>query len=149
MSTVSGTLTSSQGALVVETTAYDQLTITVSSGTFTLEYPMGTVLASGVTTTSSYQLGPGQFKLQVTAGSVAYSLERVSDGPTVQQTKVMTDAEFAILVAGSGLTLGTIYRVGTPEVWYRATGAGTYVPASWGDSIDVSVPGATGNTVEI
>lgn len=151
MSTVSGTLTSSQGALVVETTAYDQLTITVSSGTFTLEYPMGTVLASGVTTTSSYQLGPGQFKLQVTAGSVAYSLERVSDGTTVQQVRVMTDDEFTILADGSGLTLGTVYRVGDPEVWYRGTGTATYAPVggSGGDLIDVFVPGATDYTLVV
>ena len=146
---LSGTLTANQGALVIESTEYDQLTVTVVSGTFTLEYPMGTVLASNATSTTSYQLGAGQFKLQVSAGSVAYSVERVTDGTTTQQTKVMTDAEFAILVAGSGLTLGTIYRVGTPEVWYRATGVDTYAPASWGDSIDVSVPGATGNTVEV
>lgn len=61
----------------------------------------------------------------------------------------LTDAEFAALVAADGLQLGIIYRVGTPEVWYRATGVDTYTLASWGDSIEVSVPGATNNLIEV
>lgn len=62
----------------------------------------------------------------------------------------LTNAEFAALVAADGLQLGIIYRVGTPEVWYRATGVDTYTPVSAGaDYVDVSVPGADDYTIEV
>lgn len=61
----------------------------------------------------------------------------------------MAETTFSALVAAAGLVNGVVYRVGTPEVWYRATGVNSYALASWGDSIDVSVPAATGNLLEV
>ena len=78
----------------------------------------------------------------------AYSIDGSLDDISIT-SKVVTAEAFAAFVAASALITGAIYRVGTPEVWYRATGADSYALASWGDSIDVSVPGATGNILEV
>lgn len=123
---ITGTITAAQGTQTISSSAYDQLTVTVSSGTYSVEYPIGTVIANGVTTTASYQLGGGGCRITVNTGSVGYSLEQIDDNLETQLYKVLTDAEFAILVAGSGLTTGVIYKVGTPEVWYQATSASGY-----------------------
>ena len=38
----------------------------------------------------------------------------------------MSEDEFQVLVGSQKLEFDIIYRVGTPEVWYRATGTSTY-----------------------
>jgi len=72
------TLTNTQGALVAGCSPNDQLAVTVSSGTFSLEYPIGTIIANGVSASTTYTLGPGQFRL-TTTGSVTYALSAIAD----------------------------------------------------------------------
>lgn len=72
------TLTNTQGALIAGCTPNDTVSIVVNSGAYSLEYPLGTVLASAVTTSANYQLGAGQFRL-TTTGSVTYTLNQFND----------------------------------------------------------------------
>ena len=69
----------------------------------------------------------------------AYSIDGSLDDISIT-SKVVTAEAFAAFVAASALITGAIYRVGTPEVWYRATGATTY-EALGADPGDISTPG--------
>jgi hypothetical protein len=70
--------------------------------------------------------------------------------PTVEAgltAVVATAASFAAAVAASSLVVGAIYRVGTPEVWYRAVTPSTYLSLDAGSGIPVMWGPFTGDTV--
>ena len=88
MANQSGTLTSSNGFLTITGSPNDTLTITPTAGTFTLEYPLGTILASGVSATTTYAMtAGGQARLMCITGSVAYSLTDNPDGYALTQAQ--------------------------------------------------------------
>lgn len=60
----------------------------------------------------------------------------VNRGDFVESLIVATRADFDALVSASGLDIGKVYRVGTPEVWYRATSAVTFVDTTVGASLE-------------
>lgn len=95
-------LTNSQGALVAGCTPNDTIAISVTSGAYSLEYPLGTVLASGSTVSASYNLGAGQFRL-TTTGNVTYT---VTANPDTGNSLVSYDASSGQLYAGSSLVSG-------------------------------------------
>lgn len=147
---VTGTITAGQGTQTLSSSAYDQLTVTVSAGTYSVEYPVGTPIATGATATATYQVGGGQCRVTVNSGSVSYSLDQIDDNSETQLAKTMTASEFPILAAAGGLTKGVIYKVGTPEVWYRATSSSEYTYASQGgDLVTVQVAGSGVATIGV
>lgn len=136
---VTGTITSAQGTQTLSSSAYDQLTITVASGTYSVEYPVGTAIATGATTTASYQLGGGQCRITVNAGSVAYSLDQVADNYDLQKVKVLTSSEASILAAAGGLTPYATYVASDTGVAGFASDASTLNPGINADG-DIESP---------
>lgn len=80
MANQSGTLTSAQGYKTLDCSPGDSLAVTVISGSFTLEYPIGTVVASGSSTSGVYALGAGQCRIACRAGSLTFVLTDIADG---------------------------------------------------------------------
>ena len=100
MANQSGSLTSSSGIATITASPNDTLTVTPTSGSFTLEYPLGTVLASGISATTTYSLtAGGQARLMCITGSVAYSLTDNPDAYVLTQAQAATTQS---LVAGVG-----------------------------------------------
>ena len=90
MANLSGSLTSANGIATITASPNDTLTVTPTSGSFTLEYPLGTVLASGISITTTYALtAGGQARLMCITGSVAYLLTDNPDGYTLTQAQVV------------------------------------------------------------
>ena len=125
MANQSGTLTSSNGFLTITGSPNDTLTITPTAGSFTLEYPIGTTLATAFSATGSYTLtAGGQARLQCITGSVAYLLTDNPDGYALSQAQVATTQT---LVAGAGTQSATTrpWQTSAPQL---LGGVGTSVP---------------------
>ena len=123
MPNASGFITSNQGTRTLDCTANDTITIAPTAGSFSLEYPIGTVLASGVSATATYTLGPGQCRLTCITGSIAYAL---TDNP---------DSSIAISISALSATSGTPGQIvklmdgndaGVALVWSIPSGASAY-----------------------
>ena len=94
----SGTLTSSQGYLTIDTSPNDSLAITVNSGTYSVEYPVGTAIASGASASAAYSVGAGQARI-ISNGSLSYALTDGNDGTPLSATEV---ASTRALVSDAG-----------------------------------------------
>jgi hypothetical protein len=90
MANSNGALTSSQGTKTLDCSANDTIVITPTAGSFTLEYPIGAVLASGVSATATYNLGPGQCRLTCISGSIAYALTDNVDSAALSQSQLLS-----------------------------------------------------------
>lgn len=113
------TLTSAQGTLNAQATPNDTISITVNSGAYSLEYPPGTLLANASTTSATYTVGAGTYRLQTT-GSVTYT---VTANPDSGNAAVSYDTSSGVLYANGspvsgagpdgGITLGntTFYPI--------------------------------------
>ena len=148
---VTGTITAGQGTQTLGSSPYDQLTVTVSNGTYSVEYPIGTAIATGATATASYQLGGGQCRITVNSGSVDYSLDQIDDNLEPQKYKVMTAAELVILAAAGGLTPYATYLASDASPPYQlwARDAFTLVSPLGCDLIDYQFGAFTGTTLEV
>ena len=87
MANQSGTLTSSQGSAFIGTTANDTITFT-PTGTYTVEYPLGTVAISASTSTQSLSVSGGQVRVTCATGSVSWSVADGNDGTPLSQTEL-------------------------------------------------------------
>ena len=74
MPSKSGILTSYLGYLTLDATPNDTLSITPTAATYSIEYPVGTLLVSNSTASTTYTLGAGQCRLICNSGYLAYSL---------------------------------------------------------------------------
>ena len=132
----SGTLTSAQGYRTLDTTANDTLTVTVNSGTFSVENPIGTIVASGASASGVYTLLAGQAKIVCQAGSLSYTLADGLDNvgfavvtptlsPTADNTALLA-ATIATMVPGDTLRLpsGTYRGDITTTKGIKIAGAG-------------------------
>lgn len=92
MPSYTGTVTSSQGTRTLDVTPNDVITFTPTSGTYTVEYPIGTVAISGASTAQSITSTTSATQMRVTCltGSVAYSN---ADG--LDNTSVLTPSAAA------------------------------------------------------
>ena len=100
MANQNGSLTSGGGSATITASPNDTLTVTPTSGSFTLEYPLGTVLASGISATTTYPLtAGGQARLMCITGSVAYLLTDNPDAYALTQAQVVATQA---LVSGVG-----------------------------------------------
>lgn len=72
---ITGTVTSAQGVLTLGSTPNDSITFTPASGTYTVEYPIGTVAIAASTSAQTLSLANGgQMRILCVSGSVAYSM---------------------------------------------------------------------------
>jgi hypothetical protein len=102
MANQSGTITSTEGWRSIHSTPNDSITFTVVSGTFSVEYPVGTLAISGATSTQTLTLTNGdQMRVAVTAGSLTYALTDGADGGAAY---IATSR--SALASDSGATLG-------------------------------------------
>ena len=85
----SGTLTSSQGSTFIGTTPNDTITFT-PTGTYTVEYPLGTVAISASTSTQSLPVSGGQVRVTCASGSVAWAVSDGNDGTPLSQTELLS-----------------------------------------------------------
>lgn len=83
-----GTVTSSMGAVVLGSSPNDSITFTPSSGTYTVEYPYGTIAINAATTTQTLTLSGGQLRITCASGSVAYALADAPDGPPLSAVQL-------------------------------------------------------------
>ena len=90
MANQSGTLTSSQGSAFIGTTPNDTITFTPSAGTYTVEYPLGTVAISASTSTQSLPVSGGQVRVTCASGSVAWAVSDGNDGTPLSQTELLS-----------------------------------------------------------
>lgn len=93
MASYSGTLTSSQGVRTLDVTPNDVITFTPTSGSYTVEYPIGTVAINASSTTQSISTGTSastQMRVLCLTGSLAYANV---DG--IDSTSVLTPAAVA------------------------------------------------------
>lgn len=86
----SGTLTSSQGSAFIGTTPNDTITFTPSAGTYTVEYPLGTVAISASTSTQSLPVSGGQVRVTCAGGSVAWAVSDGNDGTPLSQAELLS-----------------------------------------------------------
>jgi len=95
MPSYSGTTTSSSGTLTLDITPNDVITFT-PTGTYTVEYPLGTVAISAATTaqTLTGTTSAAQMRLLCSSGSVVYSCVDGAD-----ETKTLTPAAAATVQA--------------------------------------------------
>jgi hypothetical protein len=101
MANQSGTITSTEGWRSIHSTPNDSITFTVVSGTFSVEYPVGTLAISGATSTQTLTLtNGGQMRVAVTAGSLTYALTDGADSYSLTQAEVA--ATQASYNAGAG-----------------------------------------------
>lgn len=135
MANQSGTLTSSQGSAFIGTTPNDAITFTPSAGTYTVEYPLGTVAISASTSTQSLPVSGGQVRVTCASGSVAWAVSDGNDGTPLSQTELLSVRS---LVSGAGnptdLLTGTLQRVTitgaiSTTATQAATASGTYYKA--------------------
>ena len=96
----SGTLASTQGALILDTSPNDTLTISVSSGTYSVEYPIGTPIATGATATNAFSVGAGQARVVCNSGSISYALTDNADA------SVLTSGQTAALQSAGARAVG-------------------------------------------
>ena len=104
MPSYSGTITSSQGTRTLDVTPNDVITFTPTSGTYTVEYPIGTVAISGASTAQSITSTTSATQMRVTCltGSVAYANV---DG--IDNTSVLTPtaaAAASAVVSGASMS---------------------------------------------
>jgi len=104
MTNQTGTLTSSQGSAFIGTTPNDTITFN-PTGTYTVEYPLGTIAISGSSSIQSLAVSGGQLRLTCVTGSVAWSLVDGADSGAI------TSAQTVILKAQADATLNTGYRL--------------------------------------
>jgi hypothetical protein len=89
MANQSGTITSTEGWRSIYSTPNDSITFTVVSGTYSVEYPVGTLAISGATSTQTLTLtNGGQMRVAVTAGSLTYALTDGADSYSLTQAEV-------------------------------------------------------------
>ena len=128
MANQSGTLTSSQGSAFIGTTPNDTITFTPSAGTYTVEYPLGTVAISASTSTQSLPVSGGQVRVTCASGSVAWAVSDGNDGTPLSQTELLS------------------VRSSVSGAW-NAASSGTWRPAALGALPRFSVSGgASGGT---
>ena len=97
----SGTLTSAQGYKTLDATPNDTLAITVASGTYSIENPPGTVIASAVSSSATYNLTAAQVRIACQAGSLSYVLTDSADSLSLSQAQI---AATQALVSGAGIS---------------------------------------------
>lgn len=119
------TLTSSQGALVAGCTPNDTIAVTVNSGAYSLEYPLGTLLVSGSTASATYVLGAGQFRLSTTGG-VTYTL---TSNPDAGSASVSWDPGSSQLYANGAPVSGV---ANMPQMLTVACGNSIAVQSQYG-----------------
>jgi len=102
MANQSGTLTSSQGSAFIGTTPNDVITFTPSSGTYTVEYPLGTTAIGASTSPQSLSVSGGQVRVTCATGSVSWSVSDGNDGTPLDQTEL---SSVRSLVSGDGIRL--------------------------------------------
>lgn len=84
MPSYSGIVTSSQGTRTLDVTPRDVITFTPTSGTYTVEYPIGTVAINAATTTQNITANSSATQVRITcsSGSVAYvNVDYLEGGP--------------------------------------------------------------------
>ena len=139
MANQSGALTSGSGIATITASPNDTLTVTPTSGSFTLEYPLGTVLASGVSATTTYSLtAGGQARLMCITGSVAYLLTDNPDGFALTQAQLVATQN---LVSPDGIVQGSIASAASNTAKLNAAFAA--LDASGGGIVTIVVPGTT------
>lgn len=116
----SGTVTSSQGAVILGSSPNDTITFTPASGAYTVEYPLGTVAISGSSSAQTLALSGGQLRITCVSGSVAYALTDAPDSYELSQAQtVATQAlvsgagnaeDLAAFIAGDNLALRYVVR---------------------------------------
>lgn len=88
------TITSAQGYLTGDGTPNDTISLSPVSGTYTLEYPIGTVIAAASSTPGIYNIGAGQFRLSANGGSTTYTVNRVADAGSGASVDATTGAVY-------------------------------------------------------
>lgn len=114
MPSYSGTTTSSSGTLTLDITPNDVITFT-PTGTYTVEYPLGTVAISAATTAQSLTgtTSATQMRLRCSSGSVVYSCVDGTD-----ETKALTAAN---AVAATALVSASRIVVIVGTAWSAST----------------------------
>ena len=134
MANQSGTLTSSQGSAIIGTSPNDTITFT-PTGTYTVEYPLGTTAIIASTGVQSLAVSGGQLRLTCATGSVAWSVADGNDGTPLSQTEL---SSVRSLVSGAGnptdlltapLQHVTITGALSTTATQAAAAAGTYTKA--------------------
>lgn len=135
MANQSGTLASTQGALILPSSANDLLTVTVSSGTFSVEYPLGTLAITAATSTQSLAMNGGNFRLVVTAGSVSWAL---TDGAQGDNLTVSADRNLTAADDQKTITCTAVLTLTIPSGLSPRPVAVVIPPASGNVSVAVS-----------
>ena len=125
----SGTLTSSQGYLTIDTSPNDSLAITANSGTYSVEYPIGTAIASGASASAAYSVGAGQARI-ISNGSLSYALTDSNDGTPLSATEVAT-VRASVSRAGNSPAVSRLWADTGFDVPATETSGGT-----WRDTSD-------------
>jgi lysophospholipase L1-like esterase len=102
MANQTGTLTSSQGSAIIGTTANDVINFAPSAGTYTVEYPLGTVAISASTLSQSLSVSGGQVRVTCSVGSVSWTLVDSADAPALSQSQVVAIQSLPSGAANSG-----------------------------------------------
>lgn len=141
MTSYSGTLTSAQGTRTLDVTPNDVITFTPVSGTYTVEYPIGSILIRVANTTQSITANDSATQLRISCltGSVAYANVGNSDEATASAIGPVADLA----------TLNSAYPAASNSSKSAyVTGVGEYVSdgATWNlnAAAPVSIVGVTG-----
>jgi hypothetical protein len=135
MANSNGALTSSQGTQTLDCSANDTIAVTPTAGSFTLEYPIGTVLANGIGVASTYTLGPGQCRLTCISGSIVYALTDNVDSLSFSQAQV---ASVQVLALNAGFVIAR----GAPSLVLNDTSVGAGITDTPFPLV-ITIPGGT------
>lgn len=89
-------------------------------------YPIDSVLTLGAATESALVSSIPPYATTVTSGGVTPTPNDIWNEKLYLPWETVTGSELTRRATAAQLVTGTIYKVGTPEVWYRATSTSTY-----------------------
>lgn len=127
MPSYSGTITSSQGTRTLDVTPRDVITFTPTSGTYTVEYPIGTVAISASAATQSLiaSTSATQMRVSCLTGSVSYSSTDNTDSLPVSTVAYWSPADNGVANASATTAAmnaslaagGYVYWAGSGQVF--------------------------------
>ena len=125
MPSYTGTMTSSQGTRTLDITTRDVITFTPTSGTYTVEYPLGTVAINASSSAQSITSNGTATQLRVVCltGSLAFSNVDNADSAALSQAE-----SAAVQALVSGAVISGAWRgipAAGPVMRVRMTGIGT------------------------
>lgn len=122
-----GTITSARGVITLDGSPNDTITLTPTAGSYTVEYPFGTVAISASSATQTLALtNGGQLRVLCISGSVAYALTDAADSLSLSQAQVA--ATQALVSPDGNLVLGST----------SAATANTTAAQAWLDVLDAA-----------